>query len=79
MGFVLIFLCNGLSVFAQKSDRIEKLLGEQKLSGVVWTLVKHDSVLTFSAGKRNLATGEKLLVTDKVLFVYGLIPFAIWH
>jgi CubicO group peptidase (beta-lactamase class C family) len=51
---------------AALEKNIEDLLGQQKLAGAVWTTVQNDSIHTYSAGLKNMKTGEKLLQTDKV-------------
>ena len=45
---------------------MEDLLRRQKLAGAVWTTVQRDSIITQSAGIKNLETGERLQQTDKV-------------
>lgn len=57
-----------LSFFAltQNTHEIEKLLMKEKLAGAVWTLVKNDSIYTFSAGYKNLVSKEKLQSTDRI-------------
>ncbi len=53
-------------MYAKDSTTITSLLQKEKLSGVVWALVKEDSIITFSAGFKHLKKKELMHPADQV-------------
>ena len=63
---VLMTVLMSFFALAQNTNEIEQLLMKEKLAGAVWTLVKNDSIYTFSAGYKNLVSKEKLHSTHQI-------------
>jgi len=67
---VALLACNASFLNAQDREGlmpdIDGLLREQQLSGAVWSVVQQGSITTYSAGVKNLKTGEVLEPSDRV-------------